>query len=184
MFKNAVFIALLAVIAVGGTVATVGAQDNTQATVEVRVWQALEDEGDIYVSARPAGGSWRTLGTIPLPLDDGRSSSGRYRYGDIALDVPLADRPPVTVEVRVWQHHRDFERIYISARPASGSWATLGTILLPLDEETSSGRFRYGDISLTVTLPPPKDDPAVALAVGYWHTCALRESGEIACWGR
>lgn len=157
-------VAVLAVTVVG----TGHAQDNAEATVEVRVWQSLEDAERLYISARPEFGSWATLGTIPLPLDDGRSRDGRYLYGDISLDVPLADRPavpladqpPVTVEVRVWQHFRDFERIYISARPASGSWATLGTISLPLDGETSSGRFRYGDITLNV--PLRQERPAVA----------------------
>ena len=47
--------------------------------VEVRVWQGVGDELDIRVSARPADGSWRRLGTIPLALDDGFSSSGQYR---------------------------------------------------------------------------------------------------------
>ncbi|MXY36136.1 MAG: hypothetical protein F4052_08350 [Dehalococcoidia bacterium] len=158
MFKKAIFIALLAVTAVSGTVATVGAQDNTQATVEVRVWQSLGDAERLYISARPASGSWATLGTIRLPLDDGRSSDGRFIYGDIRLDVPLADRPPVTVEVRVWQHSLRLERVYVSARPAFGSWATLGTIRLLLDDgETSS--FRYGDIRLGVSYTPIPEVP-------------------------
>ncbi|MXW24715.1 MAG: hypothetical protein F4Z77_00195 [Dehalococcoidia bacterium] len=100
-------------------------------------------------------GSWHTLGTIPLSLDDGVSSTGQYRYGDAALDVPLADwQVPATVEVRVWQDMGDSARIYISARPAGGSWRTLGTIRLPLDDGFSStGRFQFGDISLDVPLP-------------------------------
>ena len=48
------------------------------ATIEVRVWQDVRDAESIYVSARPAGGSWDDLGTIPLPLDDGLSSSGNF----------------------------------------------------------------------------------------------------------
>lgn len=158
MFRNVIFTTLLAVIAVGGTVTTVGAQGNTEATVEVRVWQSLEDSERLYISARPANGSWATLGTIRLPLDDGRSSDGRFMYGDIRLDVPLADRPPVTVEVRVWQHSLRLERVYVSARPAFGSWATLGTIRLLLDDgETSS--FRYGDIRLGVSYVPIPEVP-------------------------
>ena len=144
--------ALIAVCALGGTLTTVVAQGNAEATVDVRVWQSLEDTERLYISARPESGSWATLGTIRLPLVDGRSQDRRYLYGDIRLDVPLAERPPVTVEVRVWQHWRDFDRVYISARPESGSWATLGTIRLPLvDGETA--RYRYGDIRLDVTLP-------------------------------
>lgn len=130
----------------------------------MRVWQDVGDELDIYISARPAGGSWRTLGTIPLPLDDGVSSTGRFRFGDIAVDVPLPNQTtPATVEVRVWQDVGDIASIYISARPAGGSWRTLGTIPLPLNDGVSStGRFRYGDISLDVPLPAPATPAPVA----------------------
>ena len=151
--------------------------------VEVRVWQDVGDELDIYVSARPSTGSWRTLGTIPLPLDDGVSSTGQYRYGDIALEVPLANRAsPATVEVRVWQDVRDSARIYISARPADGSWRTLGTIRLPLDDGLSStGRFRFGDISLDV--PPP--DAAVTTLAGQPGVRGYRDGpGSEARFGR
>ena len=138
----------------GPAAATTGGDGDT-AGVEVRVWQNVEDERGIYVSARPTGGSWRTLGTIALPLDDGFSSGGRYRYGDIALDVAVENRlPPATVEVRVWQDVRDAQNIWISARASHGSWATLGTIPLPLDDGLSSNRqYRYGDIGIAVPLP-------------------------------
>ena len=156
-------LAVIAMIAMP-VAATVTAQDGPSATVEVRVWQDVGDELAIYISARPAGGSWRTLGTIPLPLDDGVSSSGRFRYGDIAIDVPLPGQTSAaTVEVRVWQDVNDSAGIYVSARPADGSWRTLGTIPLPLDDGvSSSGRFRYGDISLDVPLPAP---PPVARTI-------------------
>ena len=138
----------------GPGAATTGGDGDT-AGVEVRVWQNVEDGRGIYVSARPTGGSWRTLGTIPLPLDDGFSSGGRYRYGDIALDVAVENRlPPTTVEVRVWQDVRDARTIWISARASHGSWRTLGTIPLPLDDGLSSNRqYRYGDIGIAVPLP-------------------------------
>lgn len=48
----------------------------------------MSDARSIYISARPEGGSWHELGTIPLVLDDGLSSTGRFRYGDISVDVP------------------------------------------------------------------------------------------------
>ena len=135
-------------------VATGAAQSETTARIEVRVWQDVGDEREIHVSARPASGSWRTLGMIPLPLDDGVSSTG-YNYGDISLDVPLANwASPVTVEVRVWQNVGNSRLIYISARPSAGSWQTLGTIRLLLDDGLSdTGRFRYGDIALDVPFP-------------------------------
>lgn len=181
MFKSAILITALAAIAVGGTVTTAVAQDNTEATVQVRVWQSLEDAERLYVSARPASGSWATLGTIRLPLDDGQSSDGRFIYGDIRLDVPVADRPPVTVEVRVWQHSLRLERVYVSARPAFGSWATLGTIRLLLDDgETSS--YRYGDIRLGVPLPPPLPSVTVEFYGSFSADQRTRYEAEIRRW--
>lgn len=144
--------AVLALAAVAGA----GAQGGgTTAAVEVRVWQHLDDLEDIRISARPAGGSWRTLGTIPLELAE-TSETGQYRYGDIALDVPLPNRATAaTVEVRVWQRIGSNERVYISARPAGGDWGVLGTIRILLDDGfSSSGTFQFGDISLDVPLPP------------------------------
>lgn len=130
------------------------AMAQSTARVEVRVWQSVSDDRGIYVSARPAGGSWATLGTIPLDLD-GLSSSRAYRYGDIAIEAPLSDEPDApraTVEVRVWQKVADGRAIYVSARPAGGSWATLGTIPLDLDGLSSSRAYRYGDIAVDVPL--------------------------------
>lgn len=60
--------------------------------VEVRVWQDVRDGRRIHLSARPEGGSWRELGTIPLLLDDGLSATGRYRYG--AVTIALTPPPP------------------------------------------------------------------------------------------
>ena len=130
-------------------------QDLT-ANVELRVWQRIADPLRIYVSARPEGGSWSTLGTIPLALDQ-RNSRGTFRYGDIDLRVSLAraasQDSTANVELRVWQRIADPLRIYVSARPEGGSWSTLGTIPLALSDRTSSGTFRYGDITLAVPLP-------------------------------
>ena len=149
--------ALAVVLALGAV--PVGAAEgvsygDSAAAIEVRVWQDIRDSRSIYISARSADGSWRTLGATSLPLDDGLSSTGRYRYGDIALEVPLPTRASaVGVEVRVWQDVRDDLRIYISARIAGGSWRTLGTIRLLLDDGLSStGRYRYGDIRLDAGL--------------------------------
>lgn len=120
--------------------------------VEVRVWQDVEDARTIHVGARLASGSWRTLGMISLALDDGVSSTG-YRYGDIELGVAVPGwEPPIPIQVRVWQHPRP-EIIYISARPAGGSWLTLGTIRLLLDDGTTPDGHRFGDIRLEVPLP-------------------------------
>ena len=150
------------------SVAVGWAQGGPTVNVEVRVWQNIRDTRDISVSARPQGGSWRTFGTVDLPLDDGVSSTGRYRYGDTSLDVPLrSGGPAATVEIRVWQDVVDPWLLYISARPAGGSWATLGTIRLPMDEISLTGRFRYSDTALDVPLPEGRVTTLVGRA-GSW----------------
>ena len=146
-------LAVLGFLAVFAGAAEGESYAETTASVEVRVWQHVRDGRNIYISARSADGSWGTLGATSLPLDDGLSSSGRYRYGDIALDVPLR-ASTVGVEARVWQDVRDDRRIYISARFAGGSWDTIGTIRLLLDDGLSiSGRYRYGDVRLGAVPP-------------------------------
>ncbi len=142
-------VGVLAVFAALGSTHASEARVET-ATVEVRVWQSTTNPGLHYISARPSGGSWRTLGTIWLPLNSA-TADGRYRYGGIALDVPHSDRDPATVEVRVWKATWGEHGTYIGARLPAGSWADLGMIALPLDGRV--GRWRYGDIHLTVNIP-------------------------------
>ena len=140
-------------------VAVAAAQPGRTAGVEVRVWQDARDARALYVSARPEGGSWRALGTIPLDMR-GLSASGRFRFGDVALAVPLPDAQPgrtAGVEVRVWQDARDARALYVSARPEGGSWRALGTIPLDMRGPGANGRFRFGDVALAVPLP---DAPA------------------------
>ena len=126
--------------------------------IEMRVWQALDDDLRVSVGARPQDGSWETLGVTALPLDDGHSSGGHYRYGDATLAVPLSNRAtPAHIEMRVWQDVENARRIYLSARPRGGSWEALGTILLPLDDGVDSVRgLRYGDARIDA--PLPEDD--------------------------
>ncbi|MYJ74201.1 MAG: hypothetical protein F4089_03465 [Gammaproteobacteria bacterium] len=155
------FVASLAGLLALSAALPASAQDST-ATAELRVWQRIGDPLQIYVSARHEAGSWATLGTIPLALDR-ENSSGTFRYGDISLEVPLASgNLTTTVELRVWQRIGDPLQIYVSARHEAGSWNTLGTIPLPLDQETKSGTFRYGDTSLEVPLlsGEPSQPPA------------------------
>ena len=143
---------ILAPLAVAFALAGVAlafAQSGSTANVEVRVWQRVSDASALYISARPEGGSWRTLGTIPLDMT-GRSSTGAYRYGDIALSVPREGGGRAVVEVRVWQRVRDDRGVHISARPNGGSWSTLGTIPLDMSGLSSSRAFRYGDITVGV----------------------------------
>ena len=53
--------------------------------VEIRVWQQLHEPLRIRVGALIAGSEWENAEPRSLPLDDGFSSSGRYRYGNITL---------------------------------------------------------------------------------------------------
>ena len=148
---------VLGVVGMAAVATEAGAQEAPSASIEVRVWQNVENELDIRVGARASGGLWQTLGIIPLPLDDGLSSGGHYRYGDLELDVAVqAGSLPATVEVRVWQGVRNSRSVYISARGSHGSWRTLGTVPLALDDGFDrSQRFRYSDIRLDVPLPQP-----------------------------
>ena len=144
--------ALLAVLGGMALGAPLEAHDEDVIAVEARVWQDVRDEGRVFVSARAAGGYWEDLGTVAVPLD-GRSASGRYRYGDVALAVPASAGAATTVEVRVWQDVRDGRKVFLSARVAGGSWEDLGTVAAPLDGLSASGRYRYGDAVLLLHLP-------------------------------
>ena len=96
-------VALVSALALGMALA-VAAQSRTNKNVEIRVWESTSDARVNFISARPEGGSWRTLGTIPIPLDE-ETDNGRFRYGDITLavpvDVPEPEAPgfPAFVEV-------------------------------------------------------------------------------------
>ena len=141
---------VLAALAGLAAVAGVGAQGGATANVEVRVWQHVEDGRNLYVNARAVGGAW--AGLTALSLDDGVSPSGRFRFEDVTLDVPLADYGALApIEVRVWQDVRDDRNIHVSVRPGGGSWRSEE---LPLDDGFDrSGAFHYGAITLDVPAP-------------------------------
>ena len=127
-------------------------------TLAVRVWQTVSLPERVYISARPEGGDWATLGTIRLRLDDGLSKNGNQRYGEITV---------AGAELRVWQDVRDPLRIEISARLVGGHWGVLGNIPLPLnDGHTPGGGYRYGNITIEVPAATPGDMPAVHIAPG------------------
>ena len=81
MFRKNAVVALLPLALAMSVVAGAAAEAPRTLKVEVRVWQDVDDERRLWLSARPAGGSWARMGTVPLWLDDG----GRHRYGDITL---------------------------------------------------------------------------------------------------
>lgn len=171
---------VLGVVGMAAAPPQAGAQEAPSASVEVRVWQNIGDERDFRISAHPSGGLWQTLGAIPLPLDDGLSSSGRYRYGDLDLAVPVQTGSlPASVQIRVWQDVGDPRNVYISARGAHGSWRTLGTIPLALDDGFSRNRgFRYGNIRIDVPLPQPAVTTFSAFS-GDRGTLAIAPDGSV-----
>ncbi len=59
--------------------------------VEIRVWQRVAEPRRIHVGARATGGDRDDAGRVPLPLDDGVSPAGHYRYGDVTLSVALPE---------------------------------------------------------------------------------------------
>ncbi len=77
---------LLAVWLLGVAVA----RTDSGVVAEVRVWQEVDDPRNLHVSARARGGSWETMGTVPLSLTSGVSSDGRYRYGDFTVQAEPA----------------------------------------------------------------------------------------------
>lgn len=127
--------------------------ESSTVSIDVRVWQDLDDARNIFISARPAGGSWRTLGTVRLPLDDGHSFDNRYRYGDVALDLPSRSSAPFKVDLRVSQGTANGRNVFVGARAPDESWLRVGMIALPLDDGFSSnGYYRYSDIQMEVPL--------------------------------
>ncbi len=148
----------LAIVAVVTTIALASmagsrAQEGAVA-VEVRIWQHVDHGETLYISARPARGSWRTLGTIRLSLKEGLFPGHDYRYTDLTIDVPREGLGPVAVAVGVWQHVEWTNTIYVSAWPTYPSWYRPNPILLALDDGLGPREeYRYGDIALGVPLP-------------------------------
>lgn len=94
-------VAVIVAIAIGlGTIAFGQGNRQPTAEIEMRVWQRADDLERIFVSARPAGGSWATLGTIPWAYGKEEpyevTPNGRYRYNDITLFVPIGEAEPLS----------------------------------------------------------------------------------------
>ena len=56
-----------------------GESAGSTVTIEVRVWQDVQDVNGIHIGARATGGSWATLGAIPLDMS-GLNKRGTYRF--------------------------------------------------------------------------------------------------------
>ena len=131
--------------------------DPVAVTIETRVWQHVDDPMRIYLSARPEGGSWATLGTVLLPLDQRSGPNDQWAYGVVTLDAPVGDGA-VSVEIAVVRNTVN-GRLYLNARAEGGSWSDLGAIALSLDDGYSGdGSYRYGDTTVAVPLPAASAD--------------------------
>ena len=94
--KNLIIAALVAVIAIGGSVSVFAASQTveTTAAVEVTVWKHVASES-IYLSTRPADGAWTTHNTaIDLSTLHPQFPSW-YQGSAVTVSVPVS----VTVEV-------------------------------------------------------------------------------------
>ncbi len=176
--------------------------DGREVVIELRVWQHVEDPRDVWIQARPQGGSWETPAPVRFPLDetDGREFAlwQFHSFRDLALEG---------AELRLWQRYRAPERIYVRAclTPCSKRdarfpdlaarfaetdwrrdrgveeywpwqnfhWSPLGMIPLMLDEgrsEFSGGGYRYGDLAVAVPVGNP------GLAADREYLLALRDA--------
>ena len=149
--------ALLALLLAIGFSATALAQDDGTVGVQVRVWQDISSPKRLYISARPAGGSWSGLGTVRLTLDDAGSSELRTRYDSVRLRVPLpgasSSGPSAEVEVRVEQAVDAPGAFFVSARGEGHFWSAAETA--PLSLSASDRWFRYGEVSFEMLVSTP-----------------------------
>ena len=179
--------ALLASFGIGDT-ALAESDDAGGETVviELRIWQHVEDAEDVWVSARPRGGAWDTLGTIPFPL----TNHSAYRYG--REFHRFADLAIAGAELRVWQRYSAPELIYVRACASlcpsyeydpgdldpeipeateRWGWTPMGMVPVPLDDGfSSSGHYRHGNVTVAVPIGNP------GLLSDREHLLALRDA--------
>lgn len=145
---------LIPLVALLGPEAPSHAQSQTQ-QVDIRVWQGTSNPRVLAVNVRPEGSAWADFAAV-FPDMAEPSGRGRHRHGAVSV----AD-----VDVWVWQRVSDLRILYISVRPARGSWAGVDPIRVDLDSLSRSGRSRFGDVTVTLpVLPPPEERAAARLA--------------------
>ena len=116
--KNWIIAALVAVIAVGSALGAFAATRTVDRVVEVRLWEHADDPSRNYISIRAQGGDWSAAGTIPVSTDDGVTSDGRFRYGDLTVVLPVsvaaADQPVLGTQQSSghWSISRLYDAIY------------------------------------------------------------------------
>ena len=89
------------------------------------------------------------------------------------------------IDLQLWQNADDDEELWLSARHSGGDWSEYGTQEIELDRTSSSGRYRYTRLSITLseseavgpfepgeTAPevcPPADLPSTEAQVWLWQ---------------
>lgn len=94
------------------------------------------------------------------------------------LAIAAAQGAFSSVQVRVWQDAQDDRNLFLSARYEGGSWRALGTVPVDMSRLSASGRWRYGDVTLTVPVPdspaPPDESDAAQRRCENEALAALR----------
>ena len=179
--STGVVIALLLAFAYGAGSANADAAASDpggEVIVELRVWQDVNDQENLHVSARLQGGRWDAHGTRPVQLQDDSSMLGRYRYdtvsvGGVELGIWQGRARLPGARVRIEPNHIGYEyepggvtdggqdtaRLPIFVRACGKEcppyWREPGAAPLVLgDGHSPSGRYRYGDITVAVSPTP------------------------------
>ena len=131
MMKNAVIALLVAALPL--SIAGVVAQTQRTATVEVRVWEDVDDPTQHLVSHRPEGGEWSVAQPLP-ELYDGFVQAGRYRYRDAFVNATVPQPLPPTIEffdVTCEEHgHPGPEHLVLTGAFRNGTNATLSEVVI------------------------------------------------------
>ncbi len=131
MMKNAVIAGLVAALAL--SIAGVVAQTQRTATVEVRVWEDVEDPTQHLVSHRPEGGEWSVAQPLP-ELYDGFVQGGRYRFRDAFVNATVPQPLPPTIEffdVTCEDHvHPNGKHLILRGSFRNGTNATLSEVVI------------------------------------------------------
>ncbi len=178
--STGVVIALLLAVAQGAGSANADVKNAAggEVIVELRVWQDVNDQENLHVSARLQGGRWDAHGTRPVQLQDDSSMLGRYRYdtvsvGGVELGIWQGRARLAGVRVRIEPNHIGYEYepvgvtdgeqdtallpIFVRAcgKECPPYWREPGAVPRVLgDGHSPSGRYRYGDITVAVSPTP------------------------------
>lgn len=81
-------------------------QAQPAALVQIRLWEHEDDPAQNWISVRPYDAPWGRT-TPRLPLDDGHSPDGRYRYGELTIESAVPDPIPTGVYITQTSCARD-----------------------------------------------------------------------------